>query len=66
MKPKAVSLRVAAERCGMAYSTARRKVVEGTFPIPELPRRGLEWHRFSEQDIDRYLNSAATDDARTA
>jgi len=61
---RAVSLREAAERCGMSYRTARRRVAEGTFPVPELPRRGREWHRYSELDIDRYLASAATADAQ--
>lgn len=61
---KAVSLREAAGRVGMSYRTARRKVAEGTFPVPELPRSGRDWHRYSEADIDRYLNTAATEDAR--
>lgn len=63
-KPKAVSLRIAAERVGMSYTTARRKVALGTFPVPLLPRHGKEWHRVSELDIDNYLRNGATDDAR--
>lgn len=67
MKAKAVSLRIAAERCGMSYGNARRKVAEGTFPVPALPRVGpRDWHRYSEVDIDRYLANASTDDARKA
>jgi predicted DNA-binding transcriptional regulator AlpA len=60
---KAVGLREASRRCGFSYSTGRKKVADGTFPIPELPRSGREWHRYSEADIDRYLNAAATDEA---
>lgn len=63
---KAVSLKVAAERCGMSYQTARRKMAEGTFPIPALPRHGRDWHRFSEYEIEKYLIGASTADARTA
>lgn len=65
-KPCAVSLKEAARRCGWSYGTARHKVLTGTFPIPALPRRGREPWKFSEADIDRYLSSAATDDARQA
>lgn len=65
-RPCAVSLREAARRLGFAYITARQKMVAGTFPIPALPRQGREPWRFSERDIDRYLDSAATADARTA
>ena len=64
MKPKAVSLREAAARIGLSYQTGRRRVAEGTFPIPELPRTGRSWHRYSERDIDRYLDQAATADVR--
>ena len=61
----AVTLREAARRCGLSYRTARRKVAEGTFPVPELPRiQPRDWHRYSTADIDAYLHSAATDDAR--
>lgn len=63
-KPKAVSLKVAAERCGMSYCTARRRMSQGTFPVPALPRHGKETHKFSESDIDRYLANGATADAR--
>lgn len=63
-KPCAVSLREAARRLGYSYSTARRKIADGNFPIPALPRHGAEWHRFSEKDIDRYLDSASTAEAR--
>lgn len=60
----AVRLREAARRVGLSYRTARRKVAEGTFPVPALPRTGNDWWRFSTKDIDRYLNTAATADAR--
>lgn len=63
-KPKAVSLREACTRLGFSLSTGRRKATDGTFPIPALPRHGREWHRFSEYDIDRYLQSASTDEAQ--
>ena len=63
-KPCAVGLPEAAKRLGMAYSTARKKIADGTFPVPALPRSGRDWHKFSTADIDRYLGSAATDDAR--
>lgn len=63
-KPCGVGLPEAARRLGMSYSTARKKVMVGTFPIPELPRTGREWHRYSEVEIDRYLDSASTADAR--
>jgi excisionase family DNA binding protein len=59
-KPCAVRLPEAARRLGLSYSTARKKVADGTFPIPALPRHGREWYRFSERDIDRYLESAST------
>lgn len=64
MKATAIGLREAAARLGRSYSWAWRKVNDGTFPVPELPRHGLEWHRFSTADIERYLHSASTDDAR--
>lgn len=64
MKPSAVGLKVAAARLGMSYRDARRKVAEGRFPIPELPRQGRNWHKYSEVEIDRYLGSASTADAR--
>lgn len=67
MTPRAVSLREAAYLVGMSYRSARRKVAEGTFPVPELPRvQPRDWHRYSTSDIDIYLASAATDDARMA
>lgn len=63
---KAVGLKVAAARLGLSYSHARHKVIDGTFPIPALPRRGQEWWKFSTKDIDRYLDGASTADARKA
>lgn len=64
MKPKAISLRQAAERVGYSYGHARRLIAEGTFPIPALKRLGARgWHKFSEQDVDRYLATSATADA---
>lgn len=62
-KPRAVSLREACSRLGMSYATGRRKIAEGTFPVPALPRHGREWHRFSDLEIDRYLADASTADA---
>lgn len=62
-KPRAVSLREACERLGFSISTGRRKATDGTFPVPLLPRHGREWHRVSEYDIEKYLRSAATEDA---
>ena len=51
----------------MSYKTARRKVADGTFPVPELKRVGpRDWHRYSEVDIDAYLQSNATADALPA
>lgn len=64
MKPRAISLKDAAARLGMSYGTARNRMAAGTFPIPHLPRIGRSWIKFSERDLDRYLDSAATDDAR--
>lgn len=62
-KPRGVSLRDASKRLGFSYQTGRRKVAEGTFPVPLLPRRGREWHKVSEVEIDRYLSQASTADA---
>ena len=62
MSAKAVSLRVAAERVGVSYQTARRRMADGTFPVPPLKRLGLR-HRFSEYDIEAYLRTNATADA---
>lgn len=62
-KPCAVSLKEAARRLGMSYSTAKKKAMDGKFPIPALPRRkDTEHWRFSEVEIDRYLGSASTQD----
>lgn len=66
VKPCAVGLKEASRRLGLSYGTARHKVLTGTFPVPALPRRGREPWRFSESDIDRYLDSAGTADARKA
>lgn len=60
----AISLRDASARLGFSVKTGRRRIAEGTFPVPALPRHGKSWWKFSTADIDRYLNSAATDDAR--
>lgn len=65
-KPRAVGLPEAAKRVGISYSHARHLIAEGTFPVPALPRRGRSWHKFSEQDIDRYLSSATDDAQRSA
>lgn len=61
---RAVGLPEAARRLGYSYTWARHLMAEGTFPVPALPRVGKRgWHRFSTRDIDRYLESAATQDA---
>jgi predicted DNA-binding transcriptional regulator AlpA len=64
---RAVDLRVACERLGMSVRTGERRLAEGRFPIPELPRprraRGVK-HLFSSVVIDRYLNDASTEDVR--
>jgi predicted DNA-binding transcriptional regulator AlpA len=64
---RAVDLRVACDRLGMSVRTGERRLAEGTFPIPELPRhrraRGVK-HRFSSVDIERYLRQASTEDVR--
>lgn len=66
MSAKAIGLREAAARLGMSYGNAWRKVNDGTFPVPELPRKGLAWHRFSSAVIDAYLapSGASVEDAR--
>lgn len=61
-KACAVDLKEAARRLGMSYSTAKKKAMDGKFPIPALPRKGKEHWRFSERDIDRYLDGASTQD----
>jgi hypothetical protein len=66
-RSSAVTLRVCCDRIGLSYRTAERRLAEGTFPIPALPRlrrqRGVK-HLFSSVDIDRYLDSASTADVR--
>lgn len=68
MSATAIGLREAAKRLGYGYSTANRMVNDGTFPVPELPRKGLAWHRFSTAVIDQYLaaQGASVEDARKA
>lgn len=56
---KAVSFRVCCARIGIAPRTGERLLAEGRFPIPELPRL-TRTHRYSELDIQRYLDRAAT------
>ena len=65
MNLKAVGLKEAARRCNIAYSTARKRMADGTFPVPALRRYGHTWHKFSEKDIEAYLNSG-TEDAKPA
>lgn len=65
MNARAVGLRECARRIDISYRTAQRLVAEGTFPVPELTRVGRK-HRYSERDIERYLDENATADARKA
>jgi predicted DNA-binding transcriptional regulator AlpA len=66
MTARAVSLNACCERIGMSRRTAERALADGTFPVPHLPRRGRRGapYRFSTYDIDTYLQTAATADAR--
>lgn len=65
--PRAVSLRVACDRLGMSLRTGERRLQDGTFPIPELPRtlarRGSP-HLFSSHELDAYLRTASVADVR--
>jgi predicted DNA-binding transcriptional regulator AlpA len=59
----AVSFRVCCQLLGLSVRTGERLLAQGRFPIPELPR--LTHRRtFSQADIDRYLDQAATEHRR--
>jgi predicted DNA-binding transcriptional regulator AlpA len=63
---RAIPLSVVCDRLGMSRRTADRRLADGNFPIPALPRRrlrGVRW-LFSSVDVDRYLNEASTEDVR--
>lgn len=50
-----LSLAQAADALGMARRTAERRLREGAFPVPHLPRTGRQPFRFSAHSLDRYL-----------
>lgn len=65
MSAKAVSLRVACDRLGLGYRTGQRLIADGKFPIPYLQRHsGTAHYRFSEYDIESYLQDNSTADVR--
>lgn len=63
---RGVDLAECCRRLGISRRTGERLICEGRFPIPELPPLGQEGSRrprrtYSTADIDRYLDTAATD-----
>ena len=56
---RALRLAEVAERLAISTRAIRRQVARGTFPIPELPSLD-RIHRWSSVDVDRYLETAAT------
>lgn len=61
----AISFKACCDRLGVSYRTGERMLADGTFPIPELPRRAPKSpHRYSTVDIDAYLATAATADVQ--
>jgi hypothetical protein len=65
MTSQAVSLVVCCERIGISARTGKRRLAEGTFPVPSLPRlTARSHHKFSTVEIERYLTEASLADAR--
>lgn len=65
MTTQAVSFKVCCDRIGISYRTGERMIADGTFPIPELPRRAPKSpHRYSTTEIESYLTLASTADVR--
>lgn len=65
MKSHAVGLRACCQRLDISYTTGKRRIAAGTFPIPALPRKAAGEHlKFSSSEIDRYLDEASVADAR--
>ena len=63
---RAVDLRTCCDLIGLSVRTGERRLAEGRFQIPHLPRaarRGSPY-RFSTYDIEWYLQNASTHDAR--
>lgn len=61
---RAVSFRECCRRLDISERTGKRRLADGTFPIPELPRRAARGHhKFSTVVIDRYLAEESTADA---
>lgn len=43
---------------GMGRTTAKRRMLAGTFPVPALPRVGQQPYRFAAVRVRRYLERA--------
>jgi excisionase family DNA binding protein len=55
----ALTIEQLAERLACSAKTIRRRVKEGTFPIPCLPALSRAY-RWSSTDVDRFLAEGAT------
>lgn len=65
MTAVAVSFAVCCARIGISARTGKRRLAEGTFPVPSLPRlTARSHHKFSTVEIDRYLTEASLADVR--
>ncbi len=65
MSAVAVSLLVCCGRIGISVRTGKRRLADGMFPVPSLPRLTARGHhKFSTVEIDRYLSEASLADAR--
>jgi hypothetical protein len=65
MSAKAVSFTVCCGLLGISIRTGQRRLADGTFPVPSLPRlRARSHYKFSSVEIDRYLSEASIADAR--
>src|SRR5687767_1048002 len=59
---RGVRLPEACRRLGFSVRTGRRRLADGTFPIPYLPRVGQSAYIFSTVLIDEYLADESTKD----